>query len=196
MLNRLEQSGGRQQGLLCLSRARGSSWTATASVSSSGAVSCYEWFMKSRSEEISSNSLPQAELSSMGELVLILVGFCPWVHTAMQGKICFLPLHLHPAEPCVSVELCWPAESRVFYQSFTRAICSPFWPHSGIPPLSFSPRFSTLTSSMSCWHMHCNFQEQLPKREKYDKLVSWALWGSGVCLRWVGKETSLPLLWC
>lgn len=140
MLNRLEQSGGRQQGLLCLSRARGSSWTATASVSSSGAISCYEWLMKSRSEESSSNSLPQAELSSMGELVLIIVGFCPWVHTAMQGKICFLPLRLHPAEPCVSVELCWPAESRVFYQSFTRATCSLFWPHSGIPPLLFQPK--------------------------------------------------------
>lgn len=35
-------------------------------------------------------------------------------------------------------------------------------------PSSFSPRFSFLTSSMSC----CNFQEQLPKKEKYEKLVS------------------------
>lgn len=55
---------------------------------------------------------PKLGLSSW-ELVLILIGLCPWVNPAMQGKICFSPLHLHPAEPRVSVELCSPAESRI-----------------------------------------------------------------------------------
>lgn len=58
----------------------------------------------------------------------------------MQGKTCFCPLHLHPAEPCVSVELCSHAESRVVYQSLKSATCSPFWPHSSIPPLLFQPK--------------------------------------------------------
>lgn len=95
-----------------MSLARGSSRTATVAVSSPDAISFYEWLMKRRSEEASSNPLPSLG-SAPRELVLILIGLCPWVNTAMQGKICSSPLHLHPAEPHVSVELCSPAESRI-----------------------------------------------------------------------------------
>lgn len=109
----------------------------------------------------------------------------------IQGKICFSPFHLHPAEPCVSVELCSPAESRVVYQSFKSATRSLFWPHSRIPPLLFHPK--VLLPDLQ--HVLLQFPGTVAQEEK--NMKSWfpGLFGVVDCV-WDGWGRTPPSLCC